>query len=678
MPILAAAYLENDALAYPPRFYVRENWTDAWIPLPEARLISASLASAAHGDAKLSFLTEYGATSEQWETTYAVRGARDLRGWWVRVDLVGPQGAVTEWVGKVFGETRVIEGASVTRSGRQTWSAEGALTLLDRVEIFRSWLMGSSDEPIELDWMPSVNRFDEQGTVIGNRSEVVDEDEVYLYGTQGIWTHRQYVDYVLKKYAEEPDGPTWTLTGQTEILDALETVIELEPVERLGDLLRKLISPRYGVDFVVRNVEGEETAGFELEVFALLGEEISFAGQTLPRNPRTTRYQPGVYKWQTKTEVERSDLERYHTLRIVGKRTVICCSLLGEDCELAGAGPITATWEPALQTEYEAAGGPGAGYTPEEHDKIRTAPRFEGVFLEWATPQPWENRDGIEIRCVGGSKPTGEVDLSAASPPYQNVFAATLPWTPLRKAMDYSVEPATESVPAGRHSEFLAPMVFVSNLPGTLTDPMYARSDSVGIGVAPLETDFGLKLHCAPNHLVAKDVASLTQPSAVAPFFRPGWMAITFAFECDQRPIARVHDDSDEEDYPMRGIKTIYLEEFEHWILAPNTVVGIDSNCQLQRSGSLARVLRDDHEMVAAVMAGAISRYQKPRARARITAEGLIPWGGFLGSILSAIEEAGDTQEIQAPFTSIAWSADDGGTQTTVIETGFAGSEVQT
>src|SRR3972149_1312540 len=98
-------------VAYAPRFYVRENWADSWDPLPEARLISGQVAVGGHGEAQLQFRTEEGAIPEPWETTYATRAALNLRGWWVRMDLVGPQGLTTEFVGKVMSETREIGGA---------------------------------------------------------------------------------------------------------------------------------------------------------------------------------------------------------------------------------------------------------------------------------------------------------------------------------------------------------------------------------------------------------------------------------------------------------------------------------------------------------------------------------------------------------------------------------------
>ena len=89
----------DESVAYAPVFYVRENWDDDWELLPEARLIEGHVSTAAHDDSELRFLTEYGAVSHLWEKTYLTRASLDLRGWWVRMDLVGPDGIVPQFVG---------------------------------------------------------------------------------------------------------------------------------------------------------------------------------------------------------------------------------------------------------------------------------------------------------------------------------------------------------------------------------------------------------------------------------------------------------------------------------------------------------------------------------------------------------------------------------------------------
>ena len=83
-----------------------------------------------------------------------------------------------------------------------------------------------------------------------------------------------------------------------------------------------------------------------------------------------------------------------------------------------------------------------------------------------------------------------------------------------------------------------------------------------------------------------------------------------------------------------------------------------------------ARVLRNDVDRLALVMAGAIARYYNTRARAEIEIVGLRPWGDLVGQIMTVIEEGGDTQEIKAPITAVDWIAGD--RPMTIVRTGFA------
>ena len=685
--------------AHAPRVWVRQKWSDNWEPAPALKLVHARLATAAHGESTMELRWSYGSISQPWELTYSTVESVDLAGWYVRLDLVGPDGETTQWVGKLFSVPREIEGADVVRSGEQVFIAYGPQTLLDRVHVHESWWDGneagqSESDPIKLAWMPGINAKDDRGLLVGNRSEDLYGD-TYLYGTEAEWTYRQYVEYLLAKWADESGrddpGPAWRLAGQADLLNGLTAVVELETVESVGALIRRLISPRYGCDYLIRYVDtddGEPFDGFELLVYALLAEEIQYAGQSLPHNPYQIRYRAGASHWQRRTVVEERHEQLFHTLRIIGRRAVICASLGGENCTVTQiAGTLEGKWATALETAYEAGAGVGIlrQVTAEEHDQARRDVRYDPVYQVWAAPAGWDQAAHETLyACDHKGHYRFAWILDDDPPPHQLVRRKTLDWTPLQKGLDYSTDPATDQTPEGHTVDFEPPCVWLWGYAwsgaGALMRQAYQRADQVGVGVSALRHDWGVKLSASPNHLVAEDSFNppMTRPTKVKPRYDDSYMVATVAFEADGRPMAEIVLDADDAHRPSDGIMTIYDDTIEVWILAPHTVVGTDpATGDLVTSGSYARVLREDIERLHLVMAGAIARHQRARARAEITAEGLLPWGNLLGYVLQAVEEAGDTHTIQAPLTCVEWRMDEDGNGTTVIRTGFAGSEFQ-
>lgn len=678
-----------------PRVYVREKWSDDWQPRPELRLVRARLAAAGDGQSELALQWSYGSIAHPWDADYQTYESIDLAGWWVKLALVGPDGETTQWAGKLFGVPREIEGADYVRSGEQTWIAHGPQEILDRVWIHESWhdgseVGGSSEDPIKLGWMPGVNALDEHGLLLGNRSEHK-TGGVYLYGNQADWTYRQYIEYLLAKWADESDlldraggpdpGPAWRLAGQADLLDGLTGVVDLDAVESVGALLRRLIAPRYGASYKIRYCEPESAGdfdGFEISVFALLGEDVRFMGETLPQNPDVVSYEAAVAHWQTKTLIEERRETFYNLIRIVGRRAVICCSLGGENCPVTEiADTLEGKWSNGLQLLYEAACGPATHFSPEDHDRFRQDDRFSAVFGVWAAPPDWHRP---RAKALYACDFDGLFDPDAAAEaPHQLAVRATLDWTPLRRNVDYSQDPAVDATPAGHTSDLLPPCVWVRReADGYVTWP-YERADQVGIGVSALRHDWGVQLSSSPNHLVAKNSFLATAPTRTAPLYEDLQMVATIAFEAEARPVAEMVVDyvPEQRDRPSAGILEIYDETIEVWILAPYTVVGLDPTGELLTSGPVPRVLRQDSQRLHLVMAGAIARHQRDRARAELHAEGLVPWADLLGKILATVEEAGDTHDVQCPITSIEWTTDAEGIATTIIRAGFAGSEEQ-
>jgi hypothetical protein len=120
------------------------------------------------------------------------------------------------------------------------------------------------------------------------------------------------------------------------------------------------------------------------------------------------------------------------------------------------------------------------------------------------------------------------------------------------------------------------------------------------------------------------------------------------------------------------GVEEIAANDCELWVLAPYTVLDVDDqdSTKVKTSGGDPVTLRNDSDRMAMLLAGAIARYNQSRARATIVAQGLMPWGGLLGQIMTVVDAGGAGEQIDAPITSITWTSGDN--PRTTVQTGFA------
>jgi hypothetical protein len=675
--------------AYAPAIYLKRDWDDDWILQPTLRLVQASAVCQGHGLSQCQIAGSYGSIKHPWQADFATRKSGWLRGWWVALRLVGEQGYQTAFIGRISTETREIEGSAVARSGEQTWTAHGPEQILRKIHISQSYWVDVADDTVEreIGWVPSMNRRDDCGRLIGNMSlnefqegGAPEDTDCYRYGWITIWSHREYVRYLLRKFVNEDgtDGPTWTLGGQDAILEDMESVIEFGESETAAEMLSKLIPPKLGVDYRIRYTDD----GFEVAVYALTSADWSYRGKTLPRNPNTVKVRVGQSKANVRTMVEMTDDWHFDKIRILGRRAVICCSLAGEDADfqdeevsLLLCGTLEAKWNSALEADLKE--GAGADKTPREHDRARQDDRFRSVYCALGAKDNWdpaiqgaaplfdEHGEYVQPNLIG----EGAVEDTTGD--YQVQVRRTLNWTPLQMAVDYENAGAEDFNPTNHTAEYLPPCAWIlSPAELNLGFLFYVRADLEGIGVSAPQNDWGVVLSCSPNHLMAANHWTGANATEVAPQYDYKMTVATFAFEADQRPTA-IYEIPSGDAAPSGGVMDIVDDGIECWILAPHTIVGIDHLGRLKTSGAAAYVLREDADRMAMVMAGALGRYYQRRARAEVVIDGLMPWTVLLGQVLSTIEDAGDTNSIQAPITSIHWYAHGEDTQT-VIATGFA------
>lgn len=675
----------------PPIIQIKRDWEQQWLYAPELILDRCSLCGSAHDLSSAQFHRAYGSVKDPWEAGRSTRGTTDLTGCWVRVQLVGPQGVQTIWVGRIAGQAQDVHGSSGTPSGVQVWTAYGPGEILRKIAVSRSyWSVDDTEK--DLGWLPALNDRDGLSTFVGNRSAAeigTPPKYSYVYGGTDVWTHEDFAEYLLRRFVDdrENNGPRWWLGGQTDLLAEMSETIRFGPRETAASVLAKLISPSLGIDYRIVWHDGDpkddaDYGGFEVHVYALVAEEYSFAGATLPRNPNLVRVCTSETVDNLHTRVVRSSEQSYGRIRLVGERIVVCCSLWGDDAIGIPSlgGPLHAKWDFTLETAYKAGTG-DAGDSADEHDEARQRAEYETVYARFGAPADWNFNYGsaapllTSIGELDPFNPATDETIAATTADYQLTVRETLSWLPLHEGVDYSVDPPVDGNPAGYEAELCRPMAWVYDQ----DREEYTPVDAAGISLSVPRYDWGIVLTASPNHLLAENYWAGANSTETDPVYDYGQTVCTIAFRSDQR-FEVVYQPT--ESWKLTdGELVIPVPGAEFWYLAPYTALDCaDSDesefpaTQLQLSGPGPRVLRTDAARMAPIMAGAIARYHAERARAEIHIAGLVPWGGLLGQVLEVIEESGTSHTIQAVITEVSWEAGEDSAPSTTIRTGYARS----
>lgn len=757
--------------------FVRRNWgpdlgETAWQVRPDLIFVRAESHTAGAGIGRCEFQHRYGRDKRVHAADLATVAPLEdtLRRWWIKVQIVDADGNHPQaWVGRIDGRVRHIFGGDVVdpdtdetvRSGIETFVAYEPLEELQRISISQSMFYeeivgyeagdnGNVDEinlniSLVAEWIPPMNSRDETGVIVGNRSiqrtmgeanadgyvvEVTgggpSTPSSYLYhgrvtdGAGVLWSRYNYAEYILNRFVNTASAgvmtaPIWRLGGQADLLVGLTDTLTWSDRQTAADVLRELINPALGMDFVVRAHDD----GFEIHVFALLPDEVTFGGATLPRNPVQANM-IGPSSTEVKIQVVETSKQRVSRIRVLGSRVVACCSLralprdeqvedvpqqeggmTGEQ-RIIGLPSLVPRWlDPG--TEYDADGErtpneleqayrDGTGTDEDEavdHDKARKASTYAAVYQAFGAPEAWDGAVGTDpversawvIPRIGN---LGEV-LDNQVPDQQTQIRATLGWTPLLEGFDYTQDPPADTNESGRAPSPLGPQVYVEvprdpdaqEPAGGEPEPdiKYMPIDKAkeGIGVRGLPGDWGVLIRCNPNHLIARNVWDtgdnplLTAPAPTEhePVYAYDRMVATIAFETDQR-LKLIYDTGEADGTTL----DLEVDGAEMWWLAPNTVVGVDAAGQLIEAGP--RVLRSDAARLALVMAGAIARYRYDRSRAEVEIAGLVPWGGMLGAIFVLQEQSGVTAPADhGVVTTVMWEVGEKQIRT-IVKTGFA------
>lgn len=657
---------------------------EEWTLEPELRATRANASVAFAGIGSLELVREYGpGVKSPHEKTMAVRKPIDRLGYWVRVDLMGVGGLQPAWFGRITSERRNVMSGSpdpVTKQpkpiGVQTFVAREPAHDLTKISVSRSlWVQNmpgaTTTEELNIAWIPPMNRLDERGLVVGNRTGgrfvdgFGDTTGTHFYGGDALWSRKDYIEYLLRHFIDQSaqDGPSWVLAGQADLLDTIHDSIRWSATQTLEQMISRLIPPSLGVGWRVEAIPTSPSPGFQVTVFALQPTERSFGGATLPRNPQHVVIQPNLFRDVVSVNVVQSSERQFDRIRVIGARVVSCFTLDASD--IFGQIPsLVPKWSDAIEVNYKKGADVLANPTSKDHDLARSDDRFHEVYTRFGAPADWDRNAGDAVPVIGF-----DGVLIGRGADQQNRVRETLPWLPLLAGFDYAGGATVDNNAPGVVAEQLPPQAWLLD-----NEWRWVGVDEAGFNVAASRADWGLLIKGSPRHRLAKHhwSADDAKTSDAVPDFDWVTLKATIAFRTDQRLTLEFRLTSAGQ--TIGDVIDVHVPDAEFWYMAPATVVGVNPDGGARTSGGsisgTGRVLRNDMPVMLLRMAGAIARYNMLRARAEIVLKGSWPWPFLLGQILTVIEQGTGTQFINAPITEVAWSFE--GDPTTTIRTGFA------
>lgn len=617
-----------------------------WEAIDDAEITSAQVACGAHDIGRFTFSLKWGDEHLQpWDSRQRSTLPERLINQWARLTIYDGEDKQIVACGKVAADDRQFFGRT---AGIQTFTAYGPGQILRRIGIYQSrWADETATD--RLDWIPPVNIRNGKSEVSGNRSSQQVQNG-YAYGGKREWTHRQYLEYLLAEFVDESDdnGPKWTLTGQASILDQFTDPVRIQTATTAADMLRRLVPERYGLDYTIRIVE----EGFEIEVFSLAATATNYGEANIPANPNRINFDPDESP-QLTIRLAQTEDHGYGRLTVVSARAIVCTTLqFGEGND---PGSLEERWTEDDWADYcEGTGNPDD--PPSMHDAIRTRGRWRSVYSEFGAPDDWQDKPEPHFN------DQGRLQQSAAEA-FQLTARSTLAWTPLQAGWDYTKNPPQKMAGAdtdATEAEFLPPQVWLGQPsveepddPTAIYVPLANCAPSISVS-AP-QHDWGVTLHATPRHIIAACEAEdggfdpEEHPTEHEPVYDYHNLVATIAFESDHRVrLTQAIPGAS----PSDGELVIPVEDAQCWILAPETMVGVNDRMQPAWSPSKFVEIRNDVQKLQAVMAGAIARYRAGRIRGQVQRKGLRLWARLVGCLLV-------TEQWTSPITAVGWTFGD-------------------
>lgn len=693
------------------RFRAKAAWDDAWAEYPDWILEEASEHLGNQDMGRCTFRVPYGLVirhTDPFNASPQKIAPLNIVGWWVQLWVLGDsQQMELVWQGRIMNDPDNRGGNDVldefglrVETGVQVFVAYSGMHILQRIDVDQSWWLIDTDET-RMQKLHPMNIRDSRGLIVGNASQLQyddgepSHDPVYLHSADGeLWNREDYLRYIMRHYLQRhlrPE-PQWTLGGDgLRFLVEIKDSIDFGSSASLDQIIRKLIDPQFGIDFAILPTD----YGYEINVFALSGEDVSFGQYTMPKNTNLAEVRVDEDIGLEGNTIVRSIDHRYRRIKVTGRPVIVCFTLWASDTAattgtlppLEQRATLVKKWTDTQEDAYRA--GKAGSSDAAEHDLARAADSLVNVFQLYGAKLDWDFHAAQILPDIDAENDEiiGLIGEPFFGDGQQQAVRRTLAFLPLKEGFDYHVDPPTDANLADIVPDFMRPVAWVYNTDDTIGATGYMRCEDVAIGVHISQNDWGVFLQGNPAHRLAADHWTGAADTLVDPLFDWKTLIVTLAIEIDWK-LTLLYEDTTADDDGSE--KIIEVPDAEYWYLAPETVIGIDASgkailspttTKTVPSGSggtpsqqykVGTVLRNDTDRLAYAMAGALARYQNERARAELRFRGFRPFTNLLGMILKTVVSGGSVTPVGSVISSVSLRATDGGEAFTTISTGHA------
>lgn len=707
-------------LQYAPEVFVRQKWGDAWLPYPKLAPVEVTWSVAPtlpvatfemdYGSVRPPYRELDGDGNEILDPQEVTKwSATNLVGWFVRIKCntnaseVTPVQLARYWYGvleQAYDEQGGVElvkklnddgtTSTIVRAyGRITLVAYGLEKLLADHQVLTSRCEGLTEIGVPLDF----NRAGPKG-VEGNRSPnpfLL----TYLFGTNPAtakkWSTRQIVKYLLAYQVPRDQAEIqqlhWGLDIASEAF-ACDTDAPLLKCDNAStySLISQLLDRRRGLMWWVDVDEADATEGtpnapIYIRCNSINSGEIAGSKITIPANKSQINVQYDADPL-TKVVINTSDLQRFDQVVVRGPRIRCVGNFSAQD------GTLEAAWDSADETAYEAGGTTHpSGITllrkEERNDKVRRSPKLSKVYSVFRIPSGWDFQVGDG---EGGAKVPMFIDDEGELRDQDYMELAIEQTLPILEGKDYSgtIIPAGAAPLATINEYEMRPLVFFRRPKWTTAPYRYQPAEGTNAEREVVSPDENAKIQChvsIPQNTmtVRLEVAGEKQHAIAYADFTPitnedkacgkiDWRKAVFTLSIEsQFHTEAVHPDPPSANETIRR-KIIYAGDqyYQHYV-APNTVVGIDTDGYLIRSdGGWIPTLGAPEDPIpylqdiAKVSAAwyTVQHFEMTLQSYRLKAPNDIPLGSLVlkaGGGVAAAEYGLDKIDVNAPVTQITF-----------------------
>jgi hypothetical protein len=594
---------------------IKNRWADEWITVPYLEAISAT-SCVAPNIPQATLLYRYGDIKREDSNSFNQYDPLSLINKYIRIMGVDGSGTRVLWVGNVSDESFNAHGKAADPQGDQYITAYGIEHLLDRLSI-----VGAMTDEGLIGWCPAFNGRGAYGGAMTGNSSGSGINTVFSRDNN-LWSNYEIIRYLFKYFCTLPV----TLGGQYSSLAFLHGVYNFEGLT-IRQALDKLIDRKRGFGwFLDTTGEGYIT----LRVFSVYTTNIHVGTKIFAGNSDTQEIDlTGDIEVSSNT-TRIAQATTYDKIIIQGARKKACFSV-----SVAGGG-LSPAWTSADLSAYRAA-----------TEQDRTSQRFEHVFQKFTIPSSWNWRTD-----------SGQSIIEGSDHPW-NCPRPLLRWLPIEAE-------------GGGETEYESPMVFVeSEGQYSLIDKLPA-SGKPGAHVRTLDTDKGICLKCAANHVLGKDHIEFDEDDESRPAIEPQYdyetLHATVAIETDSKVSTSITTTTSSE---IERSLVIDVHDAEYWYIAPGTITGVAGGA-FTRSAT-RQIIRDDSEKLESIAALARSWYSADRASVSVEVQKIVNLAP-LGSIVTQVTNSSHTIPANTAVTTRTWNFRE---STTSLKTGFIDLDIR-